>query len=945
MKDLNKIQEFFSKPLNEGRIDQSQIFDQSEVDRIIGEVREITDILEDTYNKDVQYKEFRFGDGTGGFQFQWDHGGRRWGGRFGLSLKEDGAHKLSALSYYDNSSFGSEDIKPNNPIILDVETWKDLDTSMLVSIWSQLKPMVIKNEAAARESLSREAKAQSDYYKGKADTGRIGYGLSSQPRMRNESEIGVKTPPYKLETGNVYLLPSGQILTMTSGVDQGERLTYTIFTPKTGETAEEWNYYKKMVRNPGKWKILHEPSNESVNEAHINEGSFNPQQFELLRRKISGRYGKRFDITKSRQFITIDVGDFNINIVSDASHDMVFVEMDSDNLRKSKEYGMRDYNKIFKVIDTWLKNHVNESVNEAEFKHISGRENKIKLAIKDVEKQARLKANRDKPLEYAQLSLNKIMLSKVLGREELGKEHQGAWEKLKKEYNLNESVNEGKEWSPSEQKMANQITRYKKEGLNIFRLPVKTQEFYRKHQDKFEESVNEMDMNDPIMMKMRAAKDKKPDFGKAYGDAVKTAYGNDKNAKKLAFLKKERAQLMRDMEQEAEPEGGPIADEYGSKLNRIDAAIAKLSGRKEMTYDQAIAEAKVDYDFSERELIRVLRQLKRGASTEIDMIKAFTKTLGRDITKDELFSEAIAEGESKMPTQDQVDKFFALTQNEMHYLNSKPVAGQEKTFNKMEVEPWDEYDLSNWNALVGKAKKSKEYQLKIARAAFEKAEQDGDIRKQELALAAIDLINNNISETVNEATSKYPNFDLDKNIRYQSTSISKGMWRYTGKEQGGKGVYRNLNNNQFLGFSSDDFKYFKKHLSSHFDIIESLDETIVESVNEAKLSTIHNAAKQGNYPVTMVVTSNGKVIKQELVGTPEIAPAAFNQLQKEYPNATISIEDRTGKILFTEPVNEEKPGLWSNIRAKKKRGEKPAHGNSKSHKTAVKAGKKIRIIK
>ena len=41
--------------------------------------------------------------------------------------------------------------------------------------------------------------------------------------------------------------------------------------------------------------------------------------------------------------------------------------------------------------------------------------------------------------------------------------------------------------------------------------------------------------------------------------------------------------------------------------------------------------------------------------------------------------------ESKIPTQDQVDKFFALTQNETHYLNSKPVAGQEKTFNKMEV--------------------------------------------------------------------------------------------------------------------------------------------------------------------------------------------------------------------------------------------------------------------
>ena len=62
------------------------------------------------------------------------------------------------------------------------------------------------------------------------------------------------------------------------------------------------------------------------------------------------------------------------------------------------------------------------------------------------------------------------------------------------------------------------------------------------------------------------------------------------------------------------------------------------------------------------------------------------------------------EEESNMPSQEEVDKFFSITQNEMHYLNSKPVRGQEKTFNNMEVEPWDEYDLSNWNALVRKAK-------------------------------------------------------------------------------------------------------------------------------------------------------------------------------------------------------------------------------------------------
>ncbi len=81
---------------------------------------------------------------------------------------------------------------------------------------------------------------------------------------------------------------------------------------------------------------------------------------------------------------------------------------------------------------------------------------------------------------------------------------------------------------------------------------------------------------------------------------------------------------------------------------------------------------------------------------------------------------------------------------------------------------------------------------------------------------------------IKEANSNYPDFDLDKNIKYQDTSISSGMWRYTGKEQGGKGVYRNLSNDQFLGFSSDDFAFFKKHLGSHFDISESMDERVAK---------------------------------------------------------------------------------------------------------------------
>jgi len=73
-----------------------------------------------------------------------------------------------------------------------------------------------------------------------------------------------------------------------------------------------------------------------------------------------------------------------------------------------------------------------------------------------------------------------------------------------------------------------------------------------------------------------------------------------------------------------------------------------------------------------------------------------------------------------------------------------------------------------------------------------------------------------------------------------------------------------------------------------------------ELIAEASLSKIHKAAKKGSYPVTIVVISNGMVVKQELVGTPAIVPAAFNVIQKEYPNAIISIESRTGETLFSE---------------------------------------------
>lgn len=86
-----------------------------------------------------------------------------------------------------------------------------------------------------------------------------------------------------------------------------------------------------------------------------------------------------------------------------------------------------------------------------------------------------------------------------------------------------------------------------------------------------------MDINDPVAIKVRAArmkaqqpKDKTP---KSRGISLEKAMDL---RLKLQDLEDERADVLRNMEQEAEPEGGPIADDYGAILNDIDKKIDRI---------------------------------------------------------------------------------------------------------------------------------------------------------------------------------------------------------------------------------------------------------------------------------------------------------------------------------------------------------------------------------
>ena len=96
---------------------------------------------------------------------------------------------------------------------------------------------------------------------------------------------------------------------------------------------------------------------------------------------------------------------------------------------------------------------------------------------------------------------------------------------------------------------------------------------------------------------------------------------------------------------------------------------------------------------------------------------------------------------------------------------------------------------------------------------------------------------------------------------------------------------------------------------------ESKQMKYIKPLHEAKRGAIHKAAKKGSYPVSIVVINSGMVVKQELVDTPAAVPAVFNELQKEYPNAIISVESKTGETLFSESVVNE--GYWSHYEYEK----------------------------
>ena len=79
---------------------------------------------------------------------------------------------------------------------------------------------------------------------------------------------------------------------------------------------------------------------------------------------------------------------------------------------------------------------------------------------------------------------------------------------------------------------------------------------------------------------------------------------------------------------------------------------------------------------------------------------------------------------------------------------------------------------------------------------------------------------------------------------------------------------------------------------------------VKESVNEGNWSKIMAGVKKGSQsgPWTIVIIQNKKVIHQEPVKYRDAIPAHYESMKREFRNASLAIEDKTGQIVYSEKI-------------------------------------------
>ena len=222
--------------------------------------------------------------------------------------------------------------------------------------------------------------------------------------------------------------------------------------------------------------------NESVNEGEFKKGdTLNLVGIDWKVDKVNYKPGKSYKNAFTFKGPNMD----QVNIPNPPKTNKTRVGY----LLKDKKYGdtafFYQYGDISKLV--MLDESVNESFSQEDW------DIKWKLPkdnLFNVTKTIDATNNRYKALQS--LLKSKPEELRVFDADENHPAYDMSYDELMKWYNeLTESFNKDKKWSSYEQRMVNQIKAAQKEGRGMYTLPMKTQDFYRKHKDKFDESVNE----------------------------------------------------------------------------------------------------------------------------------------------------------------------------------------------------------------------------------------------------------------------------------------------------------------------------------------------------------------------------------------------------------------------------------------------------------------------
>ena len=494
-----------------------------------------------------------------------------------------------------------------------------------------------------------------------------------------------------------------------------------------------------------------------------------------------------------------------------------------------------------------------------------------------------------------------------------------------------------------------------------------------------------------------------PDYKKAIGTSPRVKAIIDK-------LEAKRAQVMRDMEQEAEPQGGPISDKYGDMLNKIDTALEKARGGKVVHYD----DRHVDTSTNENAIDPAeygdigkayLAGFKKQHTLSLDQLEQLGRKIVKQIYKGD-FQAAKAKHLSEVGFPDDSLFTFGFDLDEIQYVVDYLQANYSEQDYELHVgrgdthpnavtlnNPKMEYDAELGDLLDG-AKGSDQTDYEDYRR--EEDDYANNELPEELEKGQVKKVKKIVGQLKKSvkghgAQAKYLGSLIKENASRNLDEIFGAIGYRQGFDEfiednpgavevlmewiGGVSEFRERISNEYsreeqenLGFyygDDDEDEYNESTVKEGRGDLETITR-VVEDMAAEDGTTVKEAAEEiihvlritygldamdedGNYspaprePRPEKERWDGEI--EENIN-PEVTNKVNQFIKAMAKRYGYKEQDAVYAIMAALKQGsfdgvKEGDGLWANINAKKKRGEKASHGNSKAFKAAKKAGKAL----